>query len=60
MQVAPRGAAFTPAMFGYLGSMMDASANPEHGGSFTLTAVSVTPPNGTPQVAAASPPRRED
>lgn len=49
LEVAPRGASFAPAMlFGYLGAMMDAASNPEQGGSFTLSAVSATPPIGTP------------
>jgi hypothetical protein len=53
--VAPRGASFAPALlFGYLGSMMDAAANPERGGSFTLAVGSATPPIGTPPLAPAS------
>ena len=43
---APRGASFAPAvLFGYLGSMMDAAANPEQGGSSTLAVGSATPPS---------------
>ena len=50
--VAPRGASFAPAvLFGYLGSMMDAAANPEQGGSSTLAVGSATPPIGTPPLA---------
>lgn len=56
LQVVPRGASFAPAMMlGYVGSMMDAAANPERGGSFTLAIVSATPPIGTPAPSPAPP-----
>jgi hypothetical protein len=52
LQVAPRGSSFMPVMlYGYLGAAVDASANPEQGGSFTLAIVSAQPPIGTPPVA---------
>jgi hypothetical protein len=51
VEVAPRGALFGSTLaLGMLGAAIDAAANPEQGGAFTLAVVSAEPPIGTPSV----------
>ncbi|MBW6397488.1 hypothetical protein KPL78_06500 [Roseomonas sp. HJA6] len=55
IEVSPRGALFAPAMMlGYVGTALDAAANVEQGGAFSVAIVSAAPPIGT--AAPAAPP----
>lgn len=64
VEIAPRGSSMLPGItLGLIGSMLDAVANPEQGGQFTLTIVSASPPIGSPMPAppiAATAVDRED